>query len=142
MGIDMSIGLSTICTMERESRTTRNRSRAGQSARLKYAREQAGLNQEQLAAILDRNRKTVSHWETGERGLDWEDAEAVGSALKVDPVWLLLGEEYIERHPAIKRVVEMLAEAPSERQDEIAAKVEDYLGYILSRRGGTEPGGQ
>ncbi len=142
MGMDMSIGLSTICTMDRETRTNRNRSRAGQSSRLKYAREQAGLNQEQLAALVDRNRKTISHWETGERGLDWEDAEAVGSALKVDPVWLLLGEEYVERHPSVRRIVEMLAEAPPERQDVVAAQVMDYLGYILSRRDGNEPGGQ
>lgn len=49
---------------------------------LKQIRIDAGLNQEAVAARLDRPQSYVSKYETGERRLDWVDVYLICNALE------------------------------------------------------------
>jgi transcriptional regulator with XRE-family HTH domain len=62
------------------------------AARLKAAREQAGLTQGQVARLLGLHRPSVSEMEAGRRSVSAEELAALADAYGVSVAWLLDGE--------------------------------------------------
>jgi transcriptional regulator with XRE-family HTH domain len=62
-------------------------------ARVKHAREAAGLNQAELARRLSRTRSSVSNIEAGRQTPSAEMAAQCAQILRCDPGWLLAGEQ-------------------------------------------------
>lgn len=61
--------------------------------RVKKARNEAGLTQEQLAAAAKVSRSAVTMWERGQtKSLDAAPCVRAAHALNVDPLWLASGE--------------------------------------------------
>ena len=58
-------------------------------ARIREARDRAGLTQEELAEKLAVHKMTVSKWERGEREPKGPALLALGRELKVSPAWIL-----------------------------------------------------
>lgn len=66
---------------------------AGIPARIAAAREAAGLTNEQLAARVNADRKSVERWQTRHgQTIKADRILALAQALDVDPTWLLVGE--------------------------------------------------
>jgi transcriptional regulator with XRE-family HTH domain len=51
--------------------------------RLRQAREQLGLSQEDLAVLVGKDQRSISEYETGKRRLSVTDLPALAAALKV-----------------------------------------------------------
>jgi transcriptional regulator with XRE-family HTH domain len=62
------------------------------AARLKAAREQAGLTQGQVAKLLSLHRPSVSEMEAGRRSVSGEELSTLAEAYGVGVDWLLEGE--------------------------------------------------
>lgn len=62
------------------------------AARLKAAREQAGLTQGQVAKILGLHRPSVSEMEAGRRSVSAEELASLAETYGVGVDWLLEGE--------------------------------------------------
>jgi transcriptional regulator with XRE-family HTH domain len=62
------------------------------AARLKAAREQAGLTQGQVARLLALHRPSVSEMEAGRRSVSAEELAALADTYGVSVAWLLDGE--------------------------------------------------
>jgi transcriptional regulator with XRE-family HTH domain len=67
----------------------------GIADRLRQAREDAGLSNEQLAAAVKVNRKTVERWQTDGSSIKASRIFALAAALDVDPTWLLVGDHEV-----------------------------------------------
>jgi transcriptional regulator with XRE-family HTH domain len=65
-----------------------------QGERIRYAREKAGLKQEELAALLRVSRPALSAWERDEnkKGVSFTDLEAIARHTSM-PVEFFLGKE-------------------------------------------------
>lgn len=63
------------------------------AARLRMARESAGLSQGQVAKRLEMHRPTVSEIEAGRRRVSAEEIAAFGELYGVDANWLTHGSE-------------------------------------------------
>jgi len=62
-------------------------------ARLRWAREQAGLSQGQVAKQLDLHRPTISQIEAGERAVKAEEVARFADLYEVDNDWILRGDD-------------------------------------------------
>lgn len=69
--------------------TTRNRDIG---ARMRKAREDAGLRQIELADACEVSRNAVSMWERGESGIEQQKLIDAARALRIDVVWLQWGK--------------------------------------------------
>ena len=65
----------------------------GLAERLRDARRDRGLSQEQLARLVGVSRSAVAQWETGRSGQLGTHLSAVASALEIEVGWLLDGAE-------------------------------------------------
>ena len=89
--------------MARASVTQANRA-LGQ--RVKSAREQRGLSQQQLAAIIGASQSCISLWENGINGANMAGFFQLADALRVDARWLATGSsggEAIQKQPVAVR---------------------------------------
>lgn len=69
-----------------------NDKRVAIAARLKAAREQAGLTQGQVAKLLGLHRPSVSEIEAGRRGVSADELIILADTYGVSVAWLLDGE--------------------------------------------------
>jgi len=69
-----------------------NDKREAIGARLKSAREQAGLTQGQVAKLLGLHRPSVSEMEAGRRGVSVDELATLAATYGVSVNWLLDGE--------------------------------------------------
>ena len=74
------------------------------AARLKWAREQAGLSQGQVAQRLDVHRPTISQIEAGERNVRIDELDKFAEIYGVEKAWLLDGDSALpgEQDPRIE----------------------------------------
>jgi transcriptional regulator with XRE-family HTH domain len=73
-------------------------------SRLRWAREQAGLSQGQVAQRLSVHRPTISQIEAGDRNVRIEEVQQFATLYGVDENWLMKGDEVLkgERDPRIQ----------------------------------------
>ncbi len=69
-----------------------------QARRIREARRQRGLTQEQLAAATGVSRSAVAQWETGRAGQITGNLSRIASVLGISVEWLLYGTD--KRAPA------------------------------------------
>lgn len=62
-------------------------------ARLRWAREQAGLSQGQVAKLFEVHRPTISQIEAGERSLKADEVTRFADLYEVDDEWILRGDD-------------------------------------------------
>ena len=74
------------------------------ASRLRWAREQAGLSQGQVAQRMDVHRPTISQIEAGERNVRIEELDQFAEIYGVSREWLVDGDEVLlgERDPRIQ----------------------------------------
>jgi transcriptional regulator with XRE-family HTH domain len=77
-------------------------------ARLRAARLQAVLTQEELAQALGVDRSTVAKWEAGQRGMTVENLLRTAAILETPPAQLLAGTE--GEKPAARTLSEVIVE--------------------------------
>lgn len=65
------------------------------ASRLRWAREQAGLSQGQVASALNLHRPTISQIESGRRNVQIHELESFASLYGVQEEWLKSGDEAI-----------------------------------------------
>ena len=63
--------------------------RAAIAARLRQAREQAGLSQGQTAKLLCKHRPTITEVEAGRRRVSAEELVVFAELYRVSPAWLM-----------------------------------------------------
>src|SRR5438309_901387 len=63
------------------------------AARLRAAREQAGLSQGQSAKVVGLHRPAITEIEAGRRGVSAEELATLADAYGVDANWLVAAEE-------------------------------------------------
>ena len=68
------------------------------AARLRLAREQAGLSQGQVARILGKHRPTISEIEAGRRRVSAEEISSFAEIYEVSASWLLEEEGESTEH--------------------------------------------
>lgn len=90
-----------------------NKIRQELAARLRAAREQAGLSQGQVAKLLDYNRPTISEIEAGRRKVSAEELSRFAEAYGVTIGWLA-DETPQKPDPAIELAARNLATLKSE----------------------------
>lgn len=61
--------------------------------RLRWAREQSGLSQGQVAKLLDLHRPTISQIEAGERAVKADEVARFADLYDVRDDWILRGDE-------------------------------------------------
>ena len=61
-------------------------------SRLRWAREQAGLSQGQVAQKMNLHRPTVSQIEAGERNVRLEEIKEFAELYGIDQAWLINGD--------------------------------------------------
>ncbi|MBD3287042.1 helix-turn-helix domain-containing protein [candidate division WOR-3 bacterium] len=69
--------------------------------RIRAARKERGLNQEELSLRLGIHRNSLVRYERGERGIDVDLLTRLADALEVSFHWLVTGEGEMERLPDI-----------------------------------------
>ena len=63
------------------------------AARIRLAREQAGLSQGQVAALLNVHRPSVSEMEAGRRKVSSDELAQLSEIFDVDLRWLAVGQQ-------------------------------------------------
>lgn len=66
--------------------------------RLRWAREQSGLSQGQVAKLLELHRPTISQIEAGERAVKAEEITKFADLYDVEDEWILRGDEALGRN--------------------------------------------
>jgi transcriptional regulator with XRE-family HTH domain len=61
--------------------------------RIKEARKKAGLNQSELARLINKTPQTVQQWEAGKTSPKGDNLLNLAQALRVTPEWLQFGKE-------------------------------------------------
>ena len=115
--------------MPSEDRT----SRAEIAARLRMAREAAGLSQGQTAKLMDMHRPTVSEIEAGRRRLAADELPRFAETYGVDVVWLL--GEHDDGADDVSDRVKLAARQLSGLKDEDLDKL---MRLFQSMRGGNQ----
>lgn len=89
--------------------------------RLRWAREQAGLSQGQVARMMDLHRPTISQIEAGQRNVRAGEMRSFADIYGVDHDWLLLGDESLqgEQDPRIELAARELRKLKREDLDAI-----------------------
>tara|TARA_R110002096_G_scaffold9342_6_gene37036 strand:- start:1726 stop:2070 length:345 start_codon:yes stop_codon:yes gene_type:complete len=65
-------------------------------SRLKWAREQAGLSQGQVAKMIDVHRPTISQIESGQRAVRADEVAQFADLYDVKDEWILRGDDVLE----------------------------------------------
>ena len=94
------------------------RVRTDVSARLRAAREKAGLSQGQVAKILGLHRPTISEIEAGRRKISAEELSQLAKTYDVSVSWLADGEAEV-RDPAIELAARELAKLKKQDLDNL-----------------------
>lgn len=91
------------------------------AARLKWAREQAGLSQGQVAQKLGVHRPTVSQIEAGDRNVRIDELDKFAKMYGVEKSWLLDGDAALvgERDPRVALAARELRKLKREDLDTI-----------------------
>lgn len=66
----------------------------GLGARLAWARDKAGMNQDDAAEVAESSRAMISRYENGHAEIKTTTLMAFARAYRVNPMWLLTGEGY------------------------------------------------
>lgn len=99
-------------------------------ARLRIAREQAGLSQGQVAKMLDVHRPTISEMEAGRRRVAAEELAKLAKIYDVSVSWLTSGEA---DEPNLARDrIELAARKLSKLKPEDLDRVMDFLKALRS----------
>lgn len=70
------------------------------NARLKKAREEAGITKSELARLVSVSPPTVTDWESGAiKKIDGENLLRAADAVGVTPFWLMFGETWKPANP-------------------------------------------
>ncbi len=90
-------------------------------SRLRWAREQAGLSQGQVAHKLGMHRPTISQIEAGDRNVRVEELEQFGTLYGVETEWLIKGDAALagDRDPRIELAARELSKLKREDLDSI-----------------------
>lgn len=104
--------------------------RAVVAARLRVAREYAGLSQGQVAKLLDMHRPTVSEIEAGRRKVSAEELAAFANVYDVSIPWLMGEDSKLEN--ALQDRVELAARELAKLKQE---DVDVVLRLLRSLRG-------
>ncbi len=102
--------------------------RQSTAARLRLARERAGVSQGQIAKLLSMHRPTVTEIEAGRRGVSAEELSAFARAYSVTVGWLT-GEP---RDPAADRV-ELAARELSKLKPKDVDRLMDLLASLRGK---------
>lgn len=86
--------------------------------RIKMAREEAGLTQDQLATELDMSDSGLTLWESGKRRVPIDQLRRIGERLG-KPMWWLLGEDPPDPNSAFAHELHRLSPEDRERAIEI-----------------------
>ena len=73
--------------------------------RIKEARQERGLSQEELAQIINSTKSAISRYESGKRQPRIEQLKSIASALDVDVNWLMNGYTLEQRDQVLKEKV-------------------------------------
>ena len=73
--------------------------------RIKEARQERGLSQEELAQIINSTKSAISRYESGKRQPRIEQLKSIASALDVDVNWLMNGYTLEQRYQVWKEKV-------------------------------------
>lgn len=89
--------------------------------RLRWAREQAGLSQGQVARMFDYHRPTISQIEAGKRVVRPDEIEGFAEIYGVKGAWILHGESILDQggDPRIELAARELAKLRHEDLDSI-----------------------
>lgn len=88
--------------------------------RLRWAREQAGLSQGQVARLLDMHRPTISQIEAGKRRVTAEDVATFATTYQVEEAWIVRGDEaFPEDDPRLRLLARELKKLKPEDLDSI-----------------------
>ena len=101
------------------SQSTSKKNEIGE--RLRWAREQAGLSQGQVAEMLDVHRPTISQIEAGRRGVKAEELSRFADLYDVKEEWIIRGDEAFadESDPRIELAARELSKLKKEDLDTI-----------------------
>ena len=102
--------------------------------RLRWAREQAGLSQGQIAHLLGVHRPTISQIESGDRNVRIEEFDQFADAYGVSREWLIDGDKALSGalDPRIQLAARELGKMKSADLQEILRLIE-----VLREKGGT-----
>ena len=94
---------------------TTNNDRSTIGERLRWAREQAGLSQGQVAKLLNYHRPTISQLEAGERALKADEVCRFAELYDVQRDWILDGDNAlgIDEDPRIQLAARELSKLKS-----------------------------
>ena len=106
------------------------------AARLRLAREMAGLTQGQVARSLDWHRPTVSEIEAGRRKVSAEELSMLSEMYGVNVPWVI-GEEDEEANGAADRV-RLAARELNKLRDEDLDRVVQLIQALRASRGTTK----
>lgn len=105
------------------------------AARLRIAREQAGLSQGQVAKLLGIHRPTISEIEAGRRRVAAEELAKLAKMYDVSVSWLTSGEA--DEPDLARDRIELAARKLSKLKPEDLDRVMDFLRAL---RSGTDEG--
>jgi transcriptional regulator with XRE-family HTH domain len=91
---------------------------AGLAARLRAAREQAGLSQGQVARLLDFHRPTITEIEAGRRKVKTEELSRFAELYDVSASWLMKGVPEVD-DPKVELAARELARLTEEDLERI-----------------------
>lgn len=94
-------------------------------ARLRQAREQLGLSQEDLAALVGKDQRSISEYETGKRRLSVTDLPALAAALKVSIVFFF--DESVEKPELEQAILHYFHELPTTAAQHAAVDILQIL---------------
>ncbi len=92
--------------------------RAAIAARLRAAREQAGLSQGQVAKLLDFQRPTISEIEAGRRKVSAEELARFSEIYRVSTSWIIKDEPETS-DPAVELAAKELAKLKKSDLDNV-----------------------
>ena len=91
-------------------------------ARIKEIREKRGLNQEQLAEMINMESRHLSRIETGKSFTTIENIEKIAAALSVTPSFLFSFEHKKDKQILIKEIISLL-EKLNQKNVELVYKI-------------------
>jgi transcriptional regulator with XRE-family HTH domain len=104
------------------------------AARLRAAREQAGLSQGQAAKVVGLHRPAITEIEAGRRSVSAEELAALADAYGVDANWLVAAEEADPVRDRMELAARELGKLKGEDLDRLL-----QLLSTLKQNGGKEP---
>jgi len=101
--------------------------------RLRWAREQAGLTQTQIARMLNYHRPTISQIEAGQRGVRPDEIARFALLYSVQEAWIIHGESGIL--PTEDARVEIAARELAKLRKEVLDTILKVIKVMRSNRG-------